>query len=66
MYWNSDLLCTKHILYWKGDLVTDDGLTLSWQRPLSYRNQPIDFLRKSVDWFLYDNGLRHERVKIGS
>ena len=22
-------------------------------------------LRKSVDWFLYDNGLRHERVKIG-
>ena len=26
-------------------------LTLSWRRPLSYRN-----------WFLYDNGLRHERV----
>ena len=23
----------------------------------------IDLLRKSVDWFLYDNGLRHERVK---
>ena len=22
-----------------------------------------DLLRKSVDWFLYDNGLRHERVK---
>ena len=21
-------------------------------------------LRKSIDWFLYDNGLRHERVKI--
>ena len=21
-------------------------------------------LRKSVDWFLYDNGLRHERVKL--
>ena len=20
-------------------------------------------LRKSMDWFLYDNGLRHERVK---
>ena len=32
-------------------------LTLSWQRPLSYRNQSIDY------WFLYDNGLRHERVK---
>ena len=30
-------------------------LTLSWRRPLSYRNQ---------SWFLYDNGLRHERVKL--
>ena len=40
------------------------SLTLSCQRPLSYRNQSIDFLRKSMDWFLYDNGLRHERVKI--
>ena len=38
-------------------------LTLSWRRPLSYRNQSIDFLRESMDWFLYDNGLRHERVK---
>ena len=33
-------------------------LTLSWQRPLSYRNQSIDLL-----WFLYYNGTRHERVK---
>ena len=32
---------------------------------LSYRNQFIDLLCKSVDWFLYDRGLRHERVKIG-
>ena len=31
--------------------------------PLSYRNQSIDLLRKSMDWFLYDNGLRHESVK---
>ena len=38
-------------------------LTLSWRRLLSYRNQSIDLLRKSMDWFLYDNGLRHERVK---
>ena len=38
-------------------------LTLSWRRPLSYRNQSIDLPRKSMDWFLYDNGLRHERVK---
>ena len=29
------------------------SLTLSWRRPLSYRNQ----------WCLYDNGLRLERVK---
>ena len=39
-------------------------LTLSWRRPLSYRNQSIDLLCKSVDWFLYDNGLRHEKVKV--
>ena len=38
-------------------------LTLSWQRPLSYRNQSIDLLRKSMDWFLYDKGVRQERVK---
>ena len=38
------------------------GLTLSWRRPMSYRNQSIDLLRNSVDWFLYDIGLRHERV----
>ena len=37
-------------------------LTLSWRRLLSYRNQSIDLLCKSMDWFLYDNGLRHERV----
>ena len=38
-------------------------LTLSWRRLSWYRNQSIDFLRKSMDWFLYDNGLRH--VKMG-
>ena len=37
--------------------------TLSWRMPLSYRNQSIDLPPKSIDWFLYDNGLRHERVK---
>ena len=37
-------------------------LTLSRRRPLSYRNQSIDLLYKSMDWFQYDNGLRHERV----
>ena len=38
-------------------------LTLSWRGPLSYRNQFIDLLSKSMDWFLYDNSPRHERVK---
>ena len=38
-------------------------LTLSWRMPLSYRNQSIDLRNKSMNWFLYDNGLRHERVK---
>ena len=28
---------------------------------LSYRNQSIDLQGKSIDWFLYDGGLRHER-----
>ena len=37
-------------------------LTLSWRGPLSYRNQSIYSLCKSMDWFLYDNGLRDERV----
>ena len=39
-------------------------LTLSWRRPISYRNQSIDLRSKSMDWFLYDIGLRHERVNI--
>ena len=25
---------------------------------------PFNLLRKSMDWFLHDNGLRHERVKL--
>ena len=40
------------------------NLTLSWRRPLSYRNQSIDLLPKSMDWFLYDNGLHHERANL--
>ena len=38
-------------------------LTLSWRKLISYRNQSIDLLPNSMDWFLYDIGLRHERVK---
>ena len=40
----------------------DISSTLSWRRPLSYRNQFIDLQSKSMDWFLCDNGLRHEKV----
>ena len=39
-------------------------LTLWWRRPLSYKNQSIGLLYKSMDRFLYDKSLRHERVKI--
>ena len=28
-----------------------------------YRKQSIDLRSKSMDWLLYDNGPRHERVK---
>ena len=38
--------------------------TLSWLRLLSYRNQSIDLQSKSMDWFLYSNGLRHEWVNM--
>ena len=38
-------------------------LTHSWRRPISYRNQSTDLLRNSMDWFLYDIGLRHEMIK---
>ena len=36
----------EHIFIW----------TLSLRKPVSYRNQFIDLLHKSMDWFLYDNG----------
>ena len=38
-------------------------LTLSWRRSFSFRNQSIDFQSKSMDWFIYDRDLCHERVK---
>ena len=34
-----------------------------WQKSLSYKNYTIGLLCKSMDWFLYDMDLRHERVK---
>ena len=38
-------------------------LFLWWQRSLLYRNQFIDLLCKSMNGFLSDRNLRHERVK---
>ena len=42
---------------------TASYLTLSWWRSLSYRIQSIDSQSKSMDWFLYDRDLHHERVR---
>ena len=53
--------CQKQLS--KGILKNAFLLTLSRRRPLSYRNQSIDLESKSMDWFLYDNGLRLEKFK---
>ena len=37
-------------------------LTLLWGGSLSYIYQFTDLQSKSIDWFLYDRDLRHERV----
>ena len=50
------------VFHWVDKLILKT-LTLSRRRPLSYRNQSIDLQSKSMNWFLYDNSLRHERVK---
>ena len=44
-------------------VININPLTLSWRGPLSYINQSIDLQSKSMDWFLCNNGLGHERVK---
>ena len=44
----------------------DKKLNVSWRRSLSYRKQSIDFQSKSMDWFLHDRNLRHEKVKYFS
>ena len=33
-------------------------------RFISYRNQSIDLLFKSMHWFLYNGDLRHESVRL--
>ena len=43
--------------------IEDEVLSLSRWRSISYRNQSIDLQSKSMDWFLYDIGLRRGKVK---
>ena len=40
----------------------EDPINSFMTEVLSYRNQSIDLLCKSIAWLLYDNALRHERV----
>ena len=56
--------CFIHTYLYHSFIHSFIDLTLSWRRPLSYRNQSIDLQSKSMDWFLYDDGLRHESVKL--
>ena len=51
------------LLFWLVNFRLEKTLILSWRMPLSYKNQPIGFLCKSMNWFLYDKDLRHETVK---
>ena len=37
-------------------------LNRSWRRSLLYRNQSIDLQNKSMNCFLYDKNLRHDRI----
>ena len=48
----------------RGGSYPGGNYALSWRRSLSYRNQSIDLLYKSMEWFLYDRDLRHETVKL--
>ena len=58
----SCFIVNSSYLHFQNYWLCKTSLTHSWRRPLSYRNQSIDLFCKSMDWFLYDNDLRHERV----
>ena len=64
-YWNWLLATSKTVSAYVLNRVVNMSLsliiTLSWQTSLSFRNQSIDLLSKSMNWFLYDKDLRHER-----
>ena len=62
---NISLPKTKFVLK---NLIFHDGgpcyIGQLFRRSMVYRNQSIDLLCKSVDQFLYERGLSHERVKL--
>ena len=58
---DNDELLFPHFLF--RIIYFGNTLALSWRRSLSYRNQSIDLLCKSMEWFLYDRDLRYEVVK---
>ena len=62
--WKKTRLIWRIVLWVGSKVIIALAAQLLWPRPLSYRNQSIDLLSKSIDWFLYDNGLRHERVNV--
>ena len=53
----------KLIIISNAFLKGETRLALSGPGFLSYRNQYIDLLCKSVYWFLYDGDLSHDGVK---
>ena len=59
-----DLCAFSHYLSAGVKLILRYSFNPFMTEALSYRNQPIDLRSKSMDWFQYDNGLRHERVKL--
>ena len=51
------------LLIYPGKQALTQSLKLSWRRSVPFRNQPINLLYESMDWFLYDRDLRHESIK---
>ena len=59
---NVSTIYLRYLIYLVGT-ARQRELTLSFRRSLSYRNQSIDLQSISMDWFLYDRDLYHEKVK---
>ena len=60
--------CLEICLYFFQNILIRDKTVpmenLSWRRSLSYRNQSIHLFCESMNWFLYDKNLLHERVNL--